>query len=375
MSINSLPPSQNLPVKYLSASFDNVTNSYKFYWFLAILEHVHYKRGRIIPVRQLISRMIANVWYPANYFRLSFGKQDRLGQITSEIGLVGSLPVDAKKTEIAASVLSFLDEKSARSRDIESLLIYVPYRFLRPFFANELRGLKDNVINSKVEKMANEAYCNFENPCLYKFLSEPDISIEIHPVWYEYLNQHISILKDFCLWNLVVYLQKNNPNTSNISSKLFEPTQRDLKNAKEFWKIAFEKLGSIRCVYSGKPMNRQQFSLDHFLPWRFVSHDLLWNIIPSPKSVNSSKSDNLPDVEKYFSGFAEIQYQAVQTVGKSGKLKLLEDHLLLIKVKSVEDLVGISYGNFRDVLSDTIMPQFQIAENMGFSSNWIYSQK
>jgi len=82
----TLPDFKSLHVEYLSASFDNVTNSYKFYWFLAILDHVRNKQTRIIPVRQLTAQMVANVWYPTNYFRLSFGKQDRLGQITMNVG-------------------------------------------------------------------------------------------------------------------------------------------------------------------------------------------------------------------------------------------------------------------------------------------------
>jgi len=83
--MNALPSSRSLPVEYLSASFDNVTNSYKFYWFLAILDHLRNKPSRVIPIHQLTAAMIANAWYPANYFRLSFGKQDRLGQIASNI--------------------------------------------------------------------------------------------------------------------------------------------------------------------------------------------------------------------------------------------------------------------------------------------------
>ncbi len=33
-----LPESPNLPVEYLAAAFGKTTNSYKFFWLLAILE-------------------------------------------------------------------------------------------------------------------------------------------------------------------------------------------------------------------------------------------------------------------------------------------------------------------------------------------------
>jgi hypothetical protein len=369
-----LPASKSPPIEYLAASFDNVTNSYKFYWFLAILEHIRDKQARIISVRQLTASMIAQVWYPTNYFRLSFGKQDRLGQITLNIGESNTLPVDAKQSQVIQTVLDTLSSGSVLSREVASLQVYVPYRFLRPFFTNELRGLKDTVINSSIKRLAAERYANAENPCLYRFISSPEFSIEIHPVWFEYLKKNLAILTGFCMWNLVGYLQKNNPNVPNIPNKLTEPSQRDLKRAREFWGIAFERLKWLPCIYSRQEMKKEYFSLDHFLPWRFVAHDLLWNIIPTPKNINSAKSDNLPDFGQYFDSFSKLQYQAVQIVSESGKSSLLEDYILLVKASSVKDLSSISLYNFRDILFDTISPQIQIAANMGFPVHWRYGK-
>jgi hypothetical protein len=42
----------------------------------------------------------------------------------------------------------------------------------------------------------------------------------------------------------------------------------------------------------------KDISLDHYVPWSFVVHDQLWNLIPTTKSVNSKKSDLLPS-KKY----------------------------------------------------------------------------
>lgn len=76
-----LPLSRKLPVSALAAAFKEVTNSYKFFWFMAILNAVHTTRNPIISVDALLANMIARLWYPVHYFRLSFGKQDRLGDI------------------------------------------------------------------------------------------------------------------------------------------------------------------------------------------------------------------------------------------------------------------------------------------------------
>ena len=369
----TLPQSNNLPVEYLAASFDNVTNSYKFYWFLAILEHIRENQSRTIPINNLLARMLAGVWYPTNYFRLSFGKQDRLGQIAVHVGEYTGLSMDSTRQEVIRAIQGYLASNSSLARDIKSLGQYVPFRFLRPFFAQQLRGLDDWKVNESIEGLAAQTLAGPQSPCIYHFVYQPAVAIEIQADWFEYLNRHLTILTGFCLWNLVNYVQKNNPNAPNIPNKLFEPEQRDLNQARSFWRLVFDMLGGLTCIYSGQVMQKGGFSLDHFLPWRFVAHDLLWNIIPTPRNVNSAKSDNLPDLNRYFDPFALLQYNAIQTVATSIKAHLLEDHILLLGVSSIAELQGLSFQNFRERLHDIISPQFQIATNMGFSGHWSYA--
>jgi len=52
-------------------------------------------------------------------------------------------------------------------------------------------------------------------------------SIEQHPCGQAYLHHNLAIVTGLCLWNLVTYLQRNNPNVPNIAGKLAEPGQRD----------------------------------------------------------------------------------------------------------------------------------------------------
>lgn len=73
----SLPISNNLPVNKLASVFGSTSATYKFYWFIALIELV--EDGYIeIPKRKLFSRMINNSWYTLNYFHILFGKQDKL---------------------------------------------------------------------------------------------------------------------------------------------------------------------------------------------------------------------------------------------------------------------------------------------------------
>lgn len=373
MEQSNLPYSPGVPVQFLAASFNHVTNSYKFYWLLAILDHIKETQSPIININSLIARMVGNAWYPTNYFRLSFGKQDRLSQIALAIKSETDLPVDANKRDVIATALAYTNERSQASSAIKSLERYVPYRFLQPFFSTQLQGIKDDQKSKITQQLAEQSFSDLHSPCLYKFVHlKTGMAIEINPLWFAYLQAHLSIVTGFCLWHLLNYLQKNNPNVPNIAGKLFEPGQRKLSSCREFWQEAFRRLGTITCIYSGMIMDGSDFSLDHFLPWSFVTHDLLWNIIPTPKVVNSAKSDRLPAFDRYFGSFAQLQYVAVQRVVKNKKAKLIEDYILLCKKQSAAELQVMPFTDFRSILQDTIAPQIQIARNMGFASNWSY---
>ena len=108
-----LPPDLELQIDALAAGFSDVTDPYKFYWFHAILAHLQETQETVVPVDQLIARMVADVWYSSNYFRLSFGKQDRLGQIAAGLRSDHDLPVNAPKPEIINAALAALQREAA----------------------------------------------------------------------------------------------------------------------------------------------------------------------------------------------------------------------------------------------------------------------
>lgn len=365
-----LPVSPHLPVSYLSGAFNRTTNSYKFYWFLAILEDIRTHQTPVIPIDRLLAAMVASVWYPTNYFCLTFGKQDRLSQIALQLKDTAGLTIDAHKDKVAEAARFHLDNKTELASKIASIGRFVPQRFIRPFFSQELRGKKDAQIDRLITQLATAQFN--EIPCLYRFVESSEASIEMQPDWFAYLREHYQILVDFCCWNLLAYLQSRNPNVPNIGGKLFPPGQRDLSQAREFWDAAFEELNPIICIYSGQVIQPDNFSLDHFLPWRFVTHDLLWNIVPTLKAVNSAKNDNLPDLDKYLTPFTKLQYDAFQSVAISQPETILEDYTLLFSASDVKDLTAMPPETFQSKLQDTITSQVQIAKNMGFTTQWSY---
>lgn len=365
--MQSLPESDTtLPVQPLAGGFRNVTNSYKFYWFLAIIEHVSKFQSPRIAINDLAAEMVVLAWYPINYFNLSFGKQDKLSDAVKSLRTETNAASNSESQFIRAAFKS-LGQSSNVRKIVTERTRYVPYRFVRPWFAEETRGLPDHLVNTRIQELCERDFRSITAP-MYRFIEE---SIEINTQWFEYLNRHISILQHFSFWNLVLYVQANNPNVPNVPSKLFPPSDRDLKDARAFWRVAFAELRNITCPYSNTLLTTNDISLDHFLPWSFTAHDLLWNIVPTTKQVNSSKGDRLPKLDRYFDPYAHLQYEALQSVIRKGKAGLAEDFVMLWKIDDARGFLEMDLLTFSNLLRETVSPQYEIAKNMGFVADWI----
>ena len=91
-----IPQSEQVNTASLARLFDNKSESYKLFWFKAILHEV--SRGRNeIPFRDLIERMIVDAWYMVSEYKLNLGPSDTL-----------------EKTEYEAYLLVEHDEKENR---------------------------------------------------------------------------------------------------------------------------------------------------------------------------------------------------------------------------------------------------------------------
>lgn len=344
----TLPQNNKLPISALAGIFSNTTATYKFYWFVALLDIVVKERKTRIPFWEIIAGMVAESWYPIHYFKLSFGKSDSLFDKSLEIRKEFQISIEADKDKIKKQILDNLGETK---KFLKVFTLHVPYRFLSPWIKYTYD--EDVVVKSQ----------HLENDCLYAIYGD---EIVINDNWVEYLTEHYTILRDFAFWNLTEFLQKRNPNVPDVPSKLIKPIQRDsLTKQRNFWDTYIETVGSINCIYTGKQIFAKQYDLDHFVPWSFVSHNLLWNLIPANSSINSSKSNNLPPLEKYLHPFVHIQQKALKTMyAKNPSNTILEDYLIVYD--SVADLVNLSEPDFYIVFRKTFSPMVQIAENMGF---------
>jgi 5-methylcytosine-specific restriction endonuclease McrA len=345
-----LPESRELPINLLAACFNKKAATYKFYWLLSILQSV--ENGFLkIKKKELFSRMISNSWFTVNYFNVSFGKQDLIQDTIRSINKLESITIDEKKEIVFQKLLS---PKNAQT---ERLLWHfnnnVPHWFLTPWFPKI--GNESDAAREK--RIYNESQ-NFNSKCLYGLHQD---YIEINPEWANYLRDNAKLLKDYCFWNLALFLQSKNPNVPDIPNKLIKPASRNglKKQRSQFWDIAIDELGSVECIYTGKKLIKGDYAIEHFIPYSFVSHDLMWNLIPADKSFNSSKSNKLPVLDRYFEPFYNLQKNAFEIVRrKTPNNKLLEDYLTVLQF----DQNSFNQAHFKEV----IQPLVSIASNNGF---------
>ena len=354
-----LPQSDILTTNRLGKIFSNTVATYKFFWFVSILQ-IHAKTQNLkICVWDIVIRMVANAWYPIHYFRLSFGKSDSLFEIVMELQRITQIPIDANAEIIIAGIKDRFNDKQVKKL-LTTLTLNVPYRFLSPW------------IKTSDDKLMVVRSQTLENGCLYSLYKvNSEFYIELNPVWDAYLHSHYNILVDFAYWNLTQFLQTRNPNVPAIPNKLIRPDSRNsLTKQHDYWDLVMEIGGPIQCIYTNKLLYPQDYDLDHFIPWSFVSHDLLWNLIPSDGSINSSKSNKLPDMNLYLPKLAKMQQYAIQTVLKTNKEpKVMEDFVSL--GYTPKELSEMSFERFREVYERTFNPMSQIALNMGFET-WKY---
>jgi hypothetical protein len=348
--MDQLPNKIGLPINLLAACFNNTSATYKYYWLLSILQSV--ENGNLkISKRELFARMISNAWFTLNYFHVSFGKQDLIQDAIHVVNGIEKISIDEKRESVFKKLLT--TTKSETEKQLWHFNKNVPHWFLSPWFPKN-----KNETDSAREKRIYVESRSFNKKCLYALYQD---EIEINPEWKNYLSSNTKVLKDFCFWNLSLFLQAKNPNVPDIPNKLIKPAVRNnlSKQRIQFWDLVLNELGSVKCIYTGEKLTVGKYAVEHFIPYAFVSHDLIWNLIPADKSFNSSKGDKLPPLEKYFNSFFALQKTAIEIVGlKSPKSKLLEDYLTIFP--------DIQKSFPKDKFRETIQPLITIASNNGF---------
>ena len=361
----NLPKQDNLDIEHLQRLFDNMTECYKIFWFSALIDFV-YDGKKIIKYEDLINKMITNAWYMVCEYHLNLGPSDTLEKLVIHAQKITELKSNETEEVIISAIGSIQDEKIESFK--KGLIRYVPYLLQKPFF----NGRETINWNGSIHKLANQI--NSYDNAIYHYLTCSGLNsiIEVSHKWADYFCKNYEIIQGWIHYKLIIYLQKRNPNIPGIANKLYRPVARNLALVKKYWKTIID-VSPVLDIYEKLPLFAQSISIDHFIPWSFVAHDELWNLLPTTKIINSKKSNRLPDLDEYFSPFCELEYHAYELVWNNSKVhyefeKCLKEHVNDMGIYNKLYRPGITFTDYYDELKGIIYPLYDSAKRLGFNS-------
>jgi HNH endonuclease len=216
-------------------------------------------------------------------------------------------------------------------------------------------------------------------PAPYQFdkvLGKVD-AIHVTNRWALFFQSNYIPLRAFTQLSLAKYFEVRNPGIPAIINKLELAQERDLRLARKYWDFLRTTTG-LSSIYSERPIE-ERYDIDHFLPWSFVTHDLIWNLTPIPKTENLRKSDAVPSLSRYLANLVDQHADAVQVVAKtvhSGNAEL--NRLFSSVMKEYSDLFHLSSQEIfllpRNDFTQRVTAEFRIqadlARRLNFEMDW-----
>lgn len=223
-----------------------------------------------LTYKELVDEMIADAWYMVTEYHLNLGPKDTLESLVT---LIKQKNPELKSKEEKTVIIDFLkntEDKELMSKK-RALTYNVPYRLQSPFLEN-LKGKDWNVGETKLIEKINQ-----ENRLIYYFTALNGLAtkIIIQKDWAEYIVKNQQIIWGWLEYNMILYIQKRNPNVPGIADKLYPPKERKLEKIKNYWKLILS-LEPIREIYGDEILTEQNISIDHFVPWSYVAHAVIF---------------------------------------------------------------------------------------------------
>ena len=363
-----LPHSEKLDIRQLSRLFDNMSECYKLFWFGAIVDCIADGK-EAVTYDTLINRMIADAWYMVSEFRLNLGPKDTLEELVRRAHGISGL----KAADERGRILEFLNDTEDRELTAlkRQLCLNVPYRLQAPF----MPAFKGTVWNCGTKELAQRI--NQHQRLLYYFVSINGLRSELRfsPEWTEYITENQAIIRGWLRYNMIMYLQRRNPSVPGIASKIDPPRERKLEKVQKYWKTVVAAQ-PVKEIYGDTLLAPADISIDHFVPWSYVAHDELWNLNPTTRSINSSKSNCLPDWDLYIEKLCALEYQAYQLVWSNAAVfkefeKCRREHVNNPDVAARLYRMGLDRQAFAGRLKELVEPVYLAAQNCGFGQ-WRY---
>ena len=369
-----------LDMEGFSRMMQSPSYCYKFYWLEAIVKLISENKEEV-SYHEIIDEMIANAWYSVLEFHVHLSGlwadgeiRDNLEKAVLKLHRLSHLPANVSKIEIKNQIQRF--EKELHPEKM-FLTQNVPYKALSGF-AN--KGEERIDLNSSAGVMMT--YYNRINalsPLPYTFGEQKglDRKIRFHGLWIQMIQEHMVSILGWIQYEKVRWLQTVNPEVPGLVYKLapMDEKMRKLSHVRKLWDGILD-MTQIIDVFREEPVKKEDYEVDHFIPWSFVMNDELWNLMPMDSALNGIKSNRLPRWDAFFRKFAANQYIMYELVQeKPGIRKLYErcyrDNLhsiwasqeLYRKGNSREEFYGILERNMRPVYDSARRQGYEVWEN------------
>ena len=371
----SSPYCNQLDVECFSLMMKNPTYCYKFYWLEAIVKLIDEDFAQA-TLDAIIDEMIANAWYTVLEYHVHLSGmlkgefRDALELAIVLLAAKSELPSNASKVEIKNAIKQYnTDIKKYKV----ALTKYVPYRALAGFYNRYEQGGGAKVNwNSASEIVGYTQAVNRRILLPYTFDEGSQLNrvVVFNPVWKQYIQDNSVALLGWIQHEKSKWLQVNNPEVPGIVYKLspMDASVRKLEQVRKLWKIILQR-ETILDIYTNKPIEND-YDIDHFIPWSFVMNDELWNLIPMDSSLNSSKSNRLPDWN-FFKRFALNQYEMYCLMWNDDDVrsrfeKCYRDNIHSIWAEIELFKPGNSKDEFINILQKNMQPVYDSARRQGY---------
>lgn len=374
MDIQHLKYKNDLNIDSFIHMLDDTAECYKFYWLDALLKLFSLGKTEIV-FDDLINQMIADAWYSVVEYHLHLGPKNASGKIMNsleraviKLSQLTNIPNDADRDTI---ILAVKENDRELHGEKDQLTKNVPYRMLSPFM-HEIKG-NDRIWDQKKRLIAYIEQLNKKECIPYQITDGAGLKkhVVINEEWQDFFMDNFVTISGWIEVKKVRYLQGRNPGVPGIIYKLVPENnkQRKLRYVRNLWNTIIETK-PVYDIYSEKLLGLNDFDIDHFVPWSFVANDELWNLLPMDSSLNSSKSNNLPQW-KYFELFAKNQYMMYESAKSSEKImdkfkKCQRDNLVM--PWSMEELYIAENDReaFIKVLEEKLHPVYDSARIQGY---------
>lgn len=328
--------SGELDYRAFGSMLDHPTQCYKFYWLDAIM-NLMLKKHRF-SFDEIFDEMIVSAWYTVTQYHLFLGPM-----------------IEGKRRDAINRAIDVLIENTLLNENSKPDEI----RFV-------LKEQSSLVLEYKKKLAKNVPY-----KLLSSFSTE--LTKDKGDAWISFLMDNYMIIKNWIQYNKIQFLQMINPGVPGIINKLDDERNnvRHLERVRDLWNAHIEVSNKeIVDIYTGNKLE-STFDVDHFIPWSYVAHDEMWNLIPSNASVNRSKSNNLPEWKLYFNKMANMEYDLYKSVVEYDSIHKLFEKCYAKNLQSLwalEELYvkGNTEEVFKHKLEAHLHPLYEAARMQGY---------